>query len=72
MNLGLLAPTLEDVDLVMSWLPRVGAEDFRSRLLEIRSKLLTAAPDVFDSGITEWLEWAMDYKDPAEHPGKEK
>ena len=41
MTKGLLVPTVEDVDLVLSWLPSVGAEEFRGRLLLIRSRLLT-------------------------------
>jgi len=36
----LLAPKVEDVDLVLSWLPPQGAEAFRIRLLEVRTRLL--------------------------------
>ena len=72
MTNGILAPTVEDVELVMSWLPQIGAEEFRSRLLEVRSRLIIETHQVVPSDkFTRWLEWTMDYKDPAEHSGKE-
>ena len=63
----LLSPTLDDVDLVLSWLPRHGAEEFRARLIGVRNALLTQpsrpagcfchpAHPVDDIGIlTTWL-----------------
>lgn len=39
----MLEPTVEDVDLVLSWLPPRGAEDWRARLLQIRQSLMGKA-----------------------------
>ena len=36
----LLAPTLDDLDLVLSWLPTHGAEEFRTRVIDVRNQLL--------------------------------
>ena len=65
-NMQLLAPTLEDLDLLLSWLPSQGADGLRRRLAEARVQLLrqtifkedVLAKDATADGsvLSDWLE----------------